>query len=120
MLSAGGAPIDFGLPGTSRVLVGAVLLAVLYSLVGLAVGAIVRSQPLAIVRHRDLAAAHRGDLRRHLPERRQVAAVPGRRPAADDRPAEDVLNPWVGAAYLAGVVAVLLVVGIVLVRRRDA
>ena len=36
------------------------------------------------------------------------------------QPREDVLNPWVGALYLAGVVLVLLVVGIVLVRRRDA
>ena len=49
MLSARGAPIDFSLPGTSRVLIGAVLLAVLYTLAGLGVGAIVRSQPLAIV-----------------------------------------------------------------------
>ena len=36
------------------------------------------------------------------------------------QPREDVLNPWVGALYLAAVVLVLLVVGIVLVRRRDA
>ena len=52
------------LPGTPRVLVGAVVLAVLYTLVGLAVGAIVRSQPLAIVLIVIVAAAHRGDRRR--------------------------------------------------------
>jgi len=120
VLSARDAPIDFSLPGTARVLIGAVILAVLYSLAGLAVGTIVRSQPLGIVLIvlwplliEGIFGSIFTSVGKWLPFRAagQLLTI---------NPREDVLDPWVGALYLTGVVAVLLVVGIVLTRRRDA
>ena len=120
VLSARDAPIDFGLAGTTRVLFGAVLLSVLYALVGLAVGAIVRSQPLALVLVIVWPLLVEGifggifpSVGKYLPFAAANAML-----AVDEDP--DFFSPWFGAAYLAAFTVVLLLVGIVLVNRRDA
>jgi ABC-2 type transport system permease protein len=120
IMSARDAPIDFGLTGTTRVLVGAVLLSVLYALVGLGVGAIVRSQALALVLVIVWPLLVEGifgtifpSVGKFLPFAASNAML-----TIDEDP--DFFSPWFGAAYLAAFAIVLVVVGIVLTNRRDA
>ncbi len=120
VLSGRSAPIDFSLSGTPRVLVAGVILAALYVLAGLAVGAVVRSQPVAIaivilwpLLVEGIVGGIFPSVGKWLPFRAAGAML-------SIQPGKDFLNPWVGALYLACVVLVLLVVGIVLTIRRDA
>ena len=92
------APIDFSLPGTSRVLIGAVVLAVLYSLAGLGVGTIVRSQPLAIVVIVIWPLLIEGIFGGIFPSVGKWLPFLAAGRLLTINPREDVLNPWVGAA----------------------
>lgn len=120
VLSARGAPIDFSLPGTSRVLVGAVVLAVLYSLAGLGIGTILKSQPLAIVVVVVWPLLVEGIFGGIFPSLGKWLPFLAAGQLLSVEPKGDKLDPWLGAAYLAAVVVGLIVAGIVLVRRRDA
>ena len=120
VLSARGAPIDFSLPGTPRVLIGAVVLSVLYSLAGLGVGTILKSQPLAIVAVVVWPLLVEGIIGGIFPAVGKWLPFRAAGALLTLAPRTDQLDPWVGAAYLAGVVVALIVAGIVLVRRRDA
>lgn len=114
-----GFPVDFSEGGTVRVLVGAVVLAVLYTLFGLAVGSIVRAQPLAIVLVivvpivEGILGAIFPSVGKWLPFTASNALV-----SVDPDP--DFLGPWIGAAYFLVVILVLLAIGAALLHRRDA
>jgi ABC-2 type transport system permease protein len=120
VLSARDAPIDFGISGTSRVLFGAVLLSILYTLIGLAVGAIVRSQALALVLVIVWPLLVEGIFGAIFPQvgKFMPFAAANAMLTIDEDP--DFFSPWFGAAYLAGFTVVLLIIGSIVVNRRDA
>jgi ABC-2 type transport system permease protein len=121
VLEARGFPVGFDQPGTTRVLMGSVLLGVLYGLAGLGLGAIVR-QPVgaivglclwALLVEPLVAGFFANSIGKYLPftAGAQVALRV---------PTNEAFGPWAGLGYFAAWVAVLLVVGSVLVSRRDA
>jgi ABC-2 type transport system permease protein len=113
-------PLDLGASGVVRALIGSVLVAGLSALTGLGIGAIVKHQVLAIVAIviwallvEGIVAAAAPSVGKYLPFQAGGAlAVP--------QPAHDRLSPWVGGLELLFVVLVLLAIGALLVRRRDA
>lgn len=121
VLQGRGYPIGFDAPGTTRVLVGSVLLGILYGLAGVGLGAILRQPVGAIVGlclwtllvEPLVAGFLRDSIGTYMPftAGAQVALRV---------PTDGAFGPWAGLAYLAGFVALLLGLGAVLVSRRDA
>jgi ABC-2 type transport system permease protein len=120
VLEARDLPIDFGDPDVRRALLGAVVLAALYALLGLAVGCIVRHQVFALVVIivwpvvvEPIVNAISADVGKYLPFQAGNALI-----STGDN--DDLLPPLAGGLYLAGFALVLLAIGLVLVHRRDA
>ena len=116
--------LDITIEGTTqlRALVGVVVLYGLYALAGLGVGAIIRATAGAItllvvwpVIIEPIIGALISSTHKYLPFIAASALVDTDQPRPDD-----LFSPWVGALWFAGFVALLLVIGSVLVSRRDA
>jgi ABC-type transport system involved in multi-copper enzyme maturation permease subunit len=116
--------LDIRIDGTTqlRAVVGVVILYGLYALAGLGLGSIIRATAGAITLFvvwplviEPIIGALISPTHKYLPFIAASALIDTDRP----RP-HDVFTPWVGALWFAAFVALLLVIGTVLVWRRDA
>ncbi len=115
---------DILLPGTTqlRAAVGTVLLYILYAVCGLGLGAIIRATAGAItllvvwplIVETTLGAVV-SSTRKYLPFNAASALT-----NTDTTRGSDMFTPWVGGAWFAGFVAILLLLGTLSVVRRDA
>jgi ABC-2 type transport system permease protein len=115
---------DIPLAGSTqaRAVIGTVVLFVLYALCGLGLGAIIRATagsitllvlwPLIV---ETTVGALISSTRRYLPFNAASALTD-----TTSARTNDMFTPWVGGAWFAGFVALLLIAGTVLVMRRDA
>jgi ABC-2 type transport system permease protein len=120
VLGARGHGVALSDEGVTRALLGAVLLAALYGLVGLGLGTMVRATAAAItavvvwpVVIESLVAGFLPDIGKFLPFTAGGALVQA-------VPSEDLLSPWAGGTIFALFAAALLLAGGVMLDRRDA
>lgn len=119
ILRARDLPLEFGAPGGSRVIVGSILLAGLFGLAGLGVGALLRASAAAIVVLVLWVVLVEPLLSGFLPKVGQYAPFVAGDQLRQLVPAEPGLGPLIGGLLLTGFVAVLLAAGTLLLVRRD-
>jgi hypothetical protein len=119
VLRARDLPFDWSTPGLFRAIVGAVIVMVLYGLLGLGMAAILRSAVAAIPALIVWSLIVEGALSALVPEVTQYAPFTAAAQVMMIAPEEPTLGPWLGAAWATFVAMLLLVIGTVLTNRRD-
>jgi len=127
ILAARDGGLDLGAPGVARTLVGSVLVCVLYALVGLGIGAILR-QPIAgivvvlvypLVVENIIAGIVIGATGADDIEESAVRFLPFIA-AGSLASVDPIINPWLGGAILGALALALMFVGWAMVQHRDA
>ncbi len=120
LLRARDFPFEFGGPGFWRATIGAVVVTAIYGLIGLGLGALLRSPAAAITLYVVWVLLVEGIIYAIVPEVGQYAPFQAGSQLASIDPIEPGLGPLWGGLLFAAFATVLAVAGTVLVTRRDA
>lgn len=120
LLEARGFPFEYGGPGFWRASIGAVIITAIYGLVGLGLGAVLRSPAAAITIYVVWVMAIEGIVYAVVPKVGQYLPFQAGSQLSSIEPVEPGLGPMWGGLLLAAFATVLAVTGAVLVSRRNA
>ncbi len=120
LLSARHHPINLSTPGTWRVLIGTVLSSMVYALMGLGVGAIVRSSVGGIVIVTAWPLILENILGNIFPKVGKWFPFREGSEIFSFERTEQTFRPWIGFGYFVAVTLVVVLIGAVFMNRRDA
>lgn len=120
LLEARDFPFEFGGPGFWRAAIGAVVITAIYGLIGLGLGAVLRSPAAAITLYVVWVMLIEGIVYAVVPEVGQYAPFQAGSQLSSIEPIEPGLGALWGGLLFVAFATVLVVIGTVLVTRRDA